>query len=50
VAGLAVQVLGGAIAFRRWTPPARQGGDAVIAVTPSLIERIGLFVIIVLGR
>ena len=31
--------------------PARvQGGEAVIAVTPSLIERLGLFVIIVLGE
>jgi low temperature requirement protein LtrA len=49
-AGLAVQVLGIVVGFRRWTPPASQGGDAVIAVTPSLIERIGLFVIIVLGE
>jgi low temperature requirement protein LtrA len=48
--GLAIQVLGIVVAFRRWTPPASQGGDAVIAVTPSLIERFGLFVIIVLGE
>jgi low temperature requirement protein LtrA len=48
--GLAVQVVGLLVAFRRWTPPESQGGDAVIAVTPSLIERLGLFVIIVLGE
>ncbi|MGH2554292.1 MAG: low temperature requirement protein A [Actinomycetota bacterium] len=48
--GLAIQVLGMVVAFRRWTPPASQGGDAVIATTPSLIERLGLFVIIVLGE
>jgi len=48
--GLVVQVVGLVIAFRRWTPPESQGGDAVIAVTPSLIERIGLFVIIALGE
>jgi low temperature requirement protein LtrA len=48
--GLAIQVLGIVVAFRRWTPPASQGGDAVIAVTPSLVERLGLFVIIVLGE
>jgi len=48
--GLVIQVVGQVIAFRRWTPPESQGGDAVIAVTPSLIERIGLFVIIVLGE
>ena len=47
---LAVELAGLLIAFRRWTPPASQGGDAVIATTPSLIERLGLFVIIVLGE
>jgi low temperature requirement protein LtrA len=47
---LVVQLAGLVIAFRRWTPPASQGGDAVIATTPSLIERYGLFVIIVLGE
>jgi len=49
-AGLAVEVLGLIVAFRRWTPPESQGGDAVIATSPSLIERMGLFVIIVLGE
>jgi low temperature requirement protein LtrA len=48
--GLVVQVLGLVVGFHRWTPPASQTGDAVIAVTPSLIERLGLFVIIVLGE
>ena len=36
--------------MNRWRPPSGQPGDAVIAVTPSLIERMGLFVIIVLGE
>jgi low temperature requirement protein LtrA len=49
-AGLAIQVAGILIAFYRWTPPSSQAGDAVIAATPSLIERFGLFVIIVLGE
>jgi low temperature requirement protein LtrA len=48
--GLAIQILGNVVAFKRWTPPASQTGDAVIATTPSLIERLGLFVIIVLGE
>lgn len=47
---LVVEVLGLVVAFRRWTPPETQGGEAVIATTPSLIERMGLFVIIVLGE
>lgn len=47
---LVVEVAGLVTAFFRWTPPASQGGDAVIATTPSLIERLGLFVIIVLGE
>jgi low temperature requirement protein LtrA len=48
--GLVLQVAGQVIAFHRWTPPESQGGDAVIAVTGSLVERLGLFVIIVLGE
>jgi low temperature requirement protein LtrA len=48
--GLVIQVAGQIIAFYRWTPPASQGGEAVVATTPSLIERLGLFVIIVLGE
>jgi low temperature requirement protein LtrA len=48
--GLAVPVVGMVIAFYRWTPPPGQAGEAVIATTPSLIERLGLFVIIVLGE
>jgi low temperature requirement protein LtrA len=47
---LVAQVAGLLIAFRRWTPPETQSGDAVLPTTPSLIERIGLFVIIVLGE
>ncbi|HEX6208986.1 MAG TPA: low temperature requirement protein A, partial [Actinomycetota bacterium] len=50
VLGLLAEVGGIVVAFHRWTPPASQGGDAVIAATPSLIERLGLFVIIVLGE
>jgi low temperature requirement protein LtrA len=49
-AGLLAQVVGTLIGFHRWTPPTSQGGEAVIATTPSLIERVGLFVIIVLGE
>jgi low temperature requirement protein LtrA len=49
-AALVAEVLGMVIAFHAWTPPETQGGDAVIAATPSLIERFGLFVIIVLGE
>jgi low temperature requirement protein LtrA len=47
---LFIESSGYVIAMNRWRPPERQGGDAVIAVTPSLIERMGLFVIIVLGE
>ncbi len=47
---LLIAIAGQAIAFYRWTPPASQSGDAVIATTPSLVERFGLFVIIVLGE
>jgi low temperature requirement protein LtrA len=48
--GLVVEVLGLVVGLHRWTPPATQGGDSAIAVSPSLIERLGLFVIIVLGE
>jgi low temperature requirement protein LtrA len=37
------------LAYHIWTPPTDQGG-ALFAATPSLIERLGLFVIIVLGE
>jgi low temperature requirement protein LtrA len=47
---LAIELAGTVVAFHRWTPPETQGGEAVIATTPSLIERMGLFVIIVLGE
>lgn len=50
VAGLAAEIVGTVIAFRRWSPPATRHGEAVIAASPSLIERNGLFVIIVLGE
>jgi low temperature requirement protein LtrA len=46
---LLVQVGGQLITYRIWTPPTDQGG-ALFAATPSLIERMGLFVIIVLGE
>ena len=48
--GLALEICGIVVAMRRWTPPASQQGEAVIATSPSLIERLGLFVIIVLGE
>ena len=48
--GLVCEVVGMVVALQRWTPPASQGGDTTIAATPSLIERLGLFVIIVLGE
>jgi low temperature requirement protein LtrA len=48
--GLLAEIVGYVVAMRRWTPPESQGGDATIATTPSLIERMGLFVIIVLGE
>src|SRR4029453_3656473 len=47
---LVAQVAGWAIGMYRWKPPATQGRDARISTTPSLIERMGLFVIIVLGE
>jgi len=46
---LAVEIVGQLVAYRIWTPPTDQGG-ALFAATPSLIERLGLFVIIVLGE
>jgi low temperature requirement protein LtrA len=48
--GLAVQVAGLITAFYIWTPPPSQSGEAVVGTTPLLIERMGLFVIIVLGE
>jgi low temperature requirement protein LtrA len=48
--GLAFQIAGMVVAMHRWRPPESQEGDAVIATSPSLIERMGLFVIIVLGE
>jgi low temperature requirement protein LtrA len=48
--GLLAEVAGQVIAFARWTPPESQQGEAVIAASPSLVERFGLFVIIVLGE
>ncbi|HEU4895745.1 MAG TPA: low temperature requirement protein A [Acidimicrobiia bacterium] len=47
---LLVELGGFAVAMYRFTPPDSQGGEATIATTPSLIERMGLFVIIVLGE
>jgi low temperature requirement protein LtrA len=47
---LVLEMAGFFIAMNRWRPPDFQVGDAVIAATPSLIERMGLFVIIVLGE
>jgi low temperature requirement protein LtrA len=50
VAALASQLIGWVIGMYRWKPPETQGRDARITTTPSLIERMGLFVIIVLGE
>jgi low temperature requirement protein LtrA len=47
---LASEVIGWVIGMHRWTPPQTQDGEAIIATSPSLIERMGLFVIIVLGE
>ena len=46
---LVAEMVGQLIAYALWTPPTDQGG-ALFAATPSLIERFGLFVIIVLGE
>jgi low temperature requirement protein LtrA len=46
---LGIEVVGQLVAYVRWTPPTDQGG-ALFAATPSLIERLDLFVIIVLGE
>jgi len=46
---LVVELIGQLVAYTAWTPPTDQGGT-VFAATPSLIERLGLFVIIVLGE
>jgi low temperature requirement protein LtrA len=48
--GLLSEILGQIIAFVRWTPPESQPGRALIAMTPAMVERLGLFVIIVLGE
>lgn len=48
--GLVAEIVGYVVAMVRWTPPESQGGDAKIATSPALIERMGLFVIIVLGE
>ena len=45
-----IEMMGLLVAFLRWKPPEGQEGVAVIAATPSLVERLGLFVIIVLGE
>lgn len=50
VVALASQVIGWVVGMHRWTPPETQQGEAIITTTPSLIERMGLFVIIVLGE
>ena len=47
---LLIESLGYVVATNRWQPPEGQQGEATIATTPSLIERMGLFVIIVLGE
>ncbi len=47
---LFIQSAGYVFSINRWEPPESQQGDASIALTPSLIERMGLFVIIVLGE
>jgi low temperature requirement protein LtrA len=47
---LLIESLGYVFSTNRWQPPQSQQGEATIAATPSLIERMGLFVIIVLGE
>ena len=48
--GLGFQMAGQVVAFVRFRPDASRERTAVIPATPSLIERHGLFVIIVLGE
>lgn len=47
---LLLELAGFAVAMWRFAPPETRDGGAVIPTTPSLIERLGLFVIIVLGE
>jgi len=47
---LVAQVAGWVIGMYRWKPPETLAGDSRIPTTASLIERMGLFVIIVLGE
>jgi low temperature requirement protein LtrA len=47
---LTAEIIGQLIGFHRWRPPDVRRGDAIIHVSPALIERLGLFVIIVLGE
>lgn len=47
---LVIEIVGFVVAMVRWTPPESQQGEATIATSPALIERMGLFVIIVLGE
>jgi low temperature requirement protein LtrA len=47
---LVIESSGYVVSTHRWQPPESQQGEATIAATASLIERMGLFVIIVLGE
>jgi low temperature requirement protein LtrA len=47
---LMAEVVGQVTGYHRWRPPSARRGEAILLVTPSLIERLGLFVIIVLGE
>jgi low temperature requirement protein LtrA len=47
---LTIEMVGFVVAMYRFAPPDTRSGEAVIATTPTLIERLGLFVIIVLGE
>jgi low temperature requirement protein LtrA len=49
-AALLVELAGFALAMFRFTPPEGQVEGTTIPATPSLIERMGLFVIIMLGE
>jgi low temperature requirement protein LtrA len=48
--GLSTEIIGQLIGYHRWRPPSVRESRAIFVVTPSLIERLGLFVIIVLGE